>query len=392
VKVLGLMSGTSLDGIDAAVVELSGPAAAPAWSVPGFVSVPYSRERRALLREATEGGSAALLCRLHAELGEWLAEAARAGWRAAGLEAADIDLIGSHGQTIWHEPPAGQQRGASLQLGCPATLAERTGVPVVSDFRARDVAAGGEGAPLVPWVDRVLFAHPEHARVLQNIGGIGNLTWVPPRGDERALVAFDTGPGNVLLDAAAELASNGAETFDRDGARAARGSVDQALLADLMRHPFLARRPPRSTGRELFGRAMVEDLVRRRPPAGAAAWDDLLATLTAFTARSIADAVERWTPPAGEVLVSGGGASNPALMRALADALAPRPVASAGVALGVDPDAKEAVAFAVLAWAFVRGVPGNEPAATGAGARRVLGSFTPGAAGRPGMAALGGAP
>ncbi|MEX0891095.1 MAG: anhydro-N-acetylmuramic acid kinase [Gemmatimonadota bacterium] len=391
-KLLGLMSGTSLDGIDAAVVELSGSADALTWSVLGFVSVPYTPARRALLRQATEGGSAALLCRVHTELGEWLAEAARAGWQAADLEARDIDLIGSHGQTVWHEPPTAGQRGATLQIGCPATLAERTGIPVVSDFRARDVAVGGEGAPLVPWVDRALFAHPERARVLQNIGGIGNLTWVPPRGHDEPLVAFDTGPGNVLLDAAAELASHGAETFDRDGVRALRGRVDEELLAELMSHPFLNRRPPRSTGRELFGRTMVEDLVKRRPPADDAAWDDLLATLTAFTAHSIAGAIERWTPPAEEVLVSGGGAANPALMRALGGALAPRAVHSAEAALGVNPDAKEAVAFAVLAWAFVRGVPANEPVATGAGGRRVLGSFTPGAQGRPGAGALGGAP
>ena len=205
---------------------------------------------------------------------------------------------------------------------------------------------------------------------------------------ERPLLAFDTGPGNVLLDAAAELASDGAETFDRDGERADRGTVDEDLLEELMGHPFLARRPPRSTGREVFGRAMVEELVRVRAPVASAEWDALLATLTAFTAHSIADAVRRWTPPAGELLVSGGGAANPALMRALAAALAPLPVGSAREGLGLDPDAKEAVAFAVLAWAFVHGVAANAPAATGAAGPRVLGSFTPGAAGRGGLTEL----
>ena len=180
------------------------------------------------------------------------------------MPPAEVELIGSHGQTVWHIPPSSGRRGATLQLGDPATIAERTGIAVVSDFRTRDMAAGGEGAPLVPWTDRVLFSARGARRILQNIGGIANLTWLPPKGETAELVAFDTGPGNVLIDAAVELATAGRETFDRDGQRAARGRIDASLLAELLAHPFFAAAPPKSTGREVFGRAMVEALAPRR--------------------------------------------------------------------------------------------------------------------------------
>ncbi len=297
-----------------------------------------------------------------------------------------VDLVGSHGQTIWHIPRAGEPHAATLQLGDPARIAEGTGLPVVSDFRARDIAAGGEGAPLVPWQDRVLFALPQGRRVLQNIGGIGNLTWVPPRGDPAPLLAFDTGPGNALIDAAVELATGGRETFDRDGVRAARGRVRPDILEELLVHPFFALEPPKSTGREVFGRPFVAALAERHGIAGDADWDDLIATLTALTARSIGDSIRRWVLARGvdEVVVSGGGARNPTLMARIRDELRPIPVFT-GERLGVDPDAKEALAFAALAWAHVHGLAGNVPEATGASGPRVLGSFTPGAAWRPGF-------
>jgi anhydro-N-acetylmuramic acid kinase len=382
-RVIGLMSGTSLDGIDAALVEFDGEPATLAWRLAGFVSVPYAAEQRRAIHDGIVAGTAPALCRLHAVLGEWLAAAALEACTAAGVAPADVDLIGSHGQTIWHEPPAPGVRGATLQLGDPATIAERTGIPVVSDFRTRDVAAGGEGAPLVPWVDRLLFSLPDRRRALQNIGGIGNVTWLPRRGDATPLLAFDTGPGNALIDAAAELASSGAETFDRDGERAARGRVDDALLDELLAHPFFARTPPRSTGREVFGRPYVEELVRRRGVADAAGWDDLIATLTALTARTIGDAYRRWLLPRGveEAVVTGGGGRNPTLRRMIQRELPELPVLE-GEVLGLDPDAKEAVAFAALAWAHVRGLAGNVPEATGAAAGRVLGSYTPGAGAR----------
>jgi len=249
---------------------------------------------------------------------------------------------------------------------------------VISDFRSRDVAAGGHGAPLVPWVDGLLFAVAGRSRVLVNVGGMANLTRVGPHGSGQPLVAFDTGPGNALIDAAAEAASDGADTFDRDGARAAAGRIDEAWLDDLLGHPFFAVAPPKSTGRETFGRLFLEERVRRWGVRGTR-WNDLIATLTALTARTIADAVTRWALPLGvdEVVVTGGGASNPVLLRLLAEALAPRPVIG-GRSAGIDPDAKEAIAFAALAWAHAMGLAGNVPGVTGASGPRILGSRTPG--------------
>ncbi|MFP4623318.1 MAG: anhydro-N-acetylmuramic acid kinase [Gemmatimonadota bacterium] len=378
-RVVGLMSGTSLDGIDAALVEIGGgDPDAPDWRLLAFETMPFGSDRRGEIHDTILQGSAGSLARLHARLGEWLAEAVLQLCRSAGVSLPSIDLIGSHGQTVWHQPTGDGGRGATLQLGDPATVAERTGIPVVSDFRSRDVAAGGEGAPLVPWVDRLLFA-TDHVRVLQNIGGMANLTRVPPRGSDDPLVAFDTGPGNALIDAAVELATNGAQCFDRDGAWARRGTVDDDLVAELLGDPFFRRPPPKSTGRETFGRGYVQTLVGQVLPTDRAAWADLIATLTAFTARSIADAVARWirTEPGGELIVTGGGARNGALMGMLREAVAPLPVAT-GEVLGMDPGAKEAVAFAVLAWAHAARRPGNVPSVTGAAGPRILGSYTPG--------------
>ena len=380
------MSGTSLDGIDAALVRLDGDSAdALSWDIEAFLTRPYAADERRRIHDSILHGDAAALCRLHADLGEWLADAAARVCDAAGVGLGQVDLIGSHGQTVWHDPPEEGRRGATLQLGCAATVAERTGVPVVSDFRSRDVAAGGEGAPLVPWVDRALFAVPDRVRVLLNIGGIANLTRVPRRGADEPLLAFDTGPGNALVDAAVELASGGTQSFDDGGARAARGLVDGALLERLLADDFLDRAPPRSTGRERFGRPFVERLVAERPPHGDAAWDVLLATLTAFTAESIARAVRRWVLPRGadELIVTGGGARNATILRMVRERVAPLPVVE-GAALGLDPDAKEALAFAVLAWAHARRIAANDPAVTGSAGPRVLGSWTPGRSMEPG--------
>ncbi len=404
--VIGLMYGTSLDGVDAALVEFAGevPGAAPGgggtgrggdamvdagggggapgWALRAFVTVPYTSSQREMIHQAIVAGGAADICRLHVQLGEWLAAAALRVCAAAGVRPDEVDLIGSHGQTVWHEPPAPGSRGATLQLGCSATIAERTGIPVVSDFRARDMAAGGEGAPLVPWVDRLLFGTSGRRRVLLNIGGMANLTWLPARGEAAPLLAFDTGPGNALIDAAVGLATGGAENYDRDGRRARGGQVNEQLLAELLSHPYFERVPPKSTGREVFGRPYVEALVRRLEPEGDGGWADLVATLTALTAQSIAGAIERWVLPRGvdEVVVTGGGLHNPVLWDILVESLAPVTVLP-GEALGLDPDAKEAVAFAALAWAHLHRIPANVPEVTGAVGPRILGNHTPGRAG-----------
>lgn len=381
--IVGLMSGTSLDGVDAALVEIEGEGEEDVrFRLVHWLTASYDESRREAIHGAILAGSADALCALHADLGEWMAEAVVRVCEEAGVPRREVAAVGSHGQTVWHRPPAEGRRGATLQLGDPATIAERTGCAVVSDFRTRDVAAGGQGAPLVPWVDRLLFALPDRARALQNIGGIGNVTWVPPRGSAEGAFAFDTGPGNALMDAAVEIATGGRLTYDRDGLLAAQGEVDRKLLEDLLRHPYFAQEPPKSTGREEFGRPFVQRLVEAVEPEGDRDWLDLVATLTELTARSIADSYRRWVLPrgVGEVVVTGGGARNPTLVNRIRSMLDPIEV-SGGEVLGIDPECKEAVAFAALAWAHLRGIPANVPAATGAAGPRVLGSLTPGARG-----------
>ena len=377
-RVAGLMSGTSLDGVDVAIIDISQrDGDAPDWNVVTFYTRELTPEQREQIHEGIHHGNSTMLARLHANLGEWFADAVVRAAETASIPLESVELIGSHGQTIWHEPPSQSERGATLQMGDPATIAERTGIPVVSDFRTRDVAAGGQGAPLVPFVDRFLFSLPDRARVLQNIGGIANLTWVPPRGSSEPLLAFDSGPGNALMNVAVEMASHGAEHFDRDGARARRGRVDEAVLKELLAHPYFGHEPPKSTGREAFGQPFLAELLTRHPHL-AQNHDDLLATLNRLTARTMADAIQRWVVPKGvaEIVVTGGGARNPVLMQQFSDFL-PGITVHTGEVLGVDPDAKEAIAVAVLAWAHVTGRPGNEPAATGAQGPRILGNYTP---------------
>jgi anhydro-N-acetylmuramic acid kinase len=387
------MSGTSLDGVDAALVRFEGSPEDVAWNLERFVSVSYTADQRARIHDGIVAGTAESLCDLHASLGEWLAEAALTLCAEAAIEPGAVDAIGSHGQTIWHQPPRNGTRGATLQLGCPATIAERTGIPVISDFRSRDVAAGGHGAPLVPWADRLLFSRTDATRVLVNIGGMANLTWVPARRSNDPLLAFDTGPGNALIDAAVQLATEGERTFDEGGAWAEAGVVDEEMLAELLSHPFYTEKPPKSTGREVFGRAYTEQVIARLRPENWTQWATVVATLTALTARTIADAFERYMEPRGvhEVIVTGGGSRNPVLMRRIAEALRPVPVRS-GEEVGIHPDAKEAIAFAGLAWAFSNGMPSNVPAATGARGPRVLGSFTPATGRVPQLAWHGQAP
>ncbi|HET7232799.1 MAG TPA: anhydro-N-acetylmuramic acid kinase [Longimicrobium sp.] len=380
-RIIGLMSGTSLDGIDAALVEIDGTGEHDVSArVVRSVTVDYTEARREAIHAAILAGSAEALCGLHADLGEWLAEAAIRVCDEAGVARDSVDAVGSHGQTVWHRPPSAAARGATLQLGDAATIAERTGIAVVSDFRTRDMAAGGQGAPLVPWADRALFAAQGKRRALQNIGGIANVSLVPPRGSGGPVFAFDTGPGNALIDAAVELATDGRASFDRDGRLAARGEVDPSLLADLLRHPYFGAEPPKSTGREEFGRPFVAKMVEVLRPEGDRDWMELVATLTELTARTIADAYARWLVPRGvdEVVVTGGGARNPTLMGRIRALVDPLPVIDAHQA-GIDADAKEAVAFALLAWAHLRGIPANVPEATGSAGPRVLGSYTPGA-------------
>lgn len=379
--IIGLMSGTSLDGVDAVLAEIGGRTVDDlTWKVVHGCVLPYTEERRELIHASIVAGTAEALCGLHGELGEWLAEAAQRVCAEAGVAMREVAAIGSHGQTVWHRPPTDDHRGSTLQLGDAATIAERTGRPVVSDFRTRDMAAGGQGAPLVTWVDWTLFALPDRARALQNLGGIGNVSWIPARESTEPVAAFDTGPGNALIDAAVEMATGGKASFDRDGELAARGHVDETLVMELLAHPYFLQEPPKSTGREEFGRPFVHRLVEATQPEGDQDWLDLIATLTELTARSIAEAYGKWVIPRGvdEVILTGGGARNPTLVSRIRALLDPLPVSN-GENLGIDPEFKEALAFAVLAWAHLHSIPANLPSATGAAGPRVLGSFTPGA-------------
>ncbi|UCF21630.1 MAG: anhydro-N-acetylmuramic acid kinase [Gemmatimonadota bacterium] len=368
------MSGTSLDGVDVALVQVEEGDRLGA-RLEAFLSLPYDREQRQAIRAALTGGPGEL-CRLNFELGRWFAQAARRLLDETGLGPGDITAIGSHGQTIWHEPPRRDRVGSTLQLGEPAVIAENLGVRVISDFRSRDVAAGGQGAPLVPAVERLLFSLPNDWRALQNIGGIANLTLLPPEDVDSEVIAFDTGPGVAVIDAVVEIVSEGAERFDLDGRRAAGGTPNEELLIELLRDPYFSEPPPKSTGRERYGDAYARQLVERARDLGLTG-TDTIATATALTARTIAAGYRLGAGVrAAECVVSGGGARNQTLMRMLADELHPVPVTDLS-ALGWDPDAKEAAAFAILAHLFLHGRPGNLPAATGAAGPRVLGKLTP---------------
>lgn len=367
---VGLMSGTSLDGISAAVVRFDDAGdGRVAHELLGFTQTAYDPAQRDRLAAAMRSGTPAEYCALGFELGEWLASAAVSAMRDARLRPRDVRAIASHGQTLWHIPAR-----ATWQVGESAVIAEGTGVDVISDFRVRDVAAGGEGAPLVPVADALLYADARAWRLLQNLGGMGNVSVVPPGGDVARLRAFDTGPGVAVIDAVVRAAYPGVR-FDVDGAIARRGRVVRPVLDALLDDPYFAQQPPKSTGRERYGPGYAEMLLARSLEHSGAT-EDAVATAVALTAESIARAYRAFIPEEGQVVLSGGGARNPALVDAIRAAVAPREVALFD-ALYYDGEAKEAVAFALLAYLHVARRPGNVTGATGARGGRVLGKLTP---------------
>lgn len=370
---VGLMSGTSLDGISAVAVRFHPRNAGFEAELLAFVVREYDASQRDALQAAMAAGTARDYCRLQFDLGQWLADAAVAVLAEAGVARDEVRAVATHGQTLWHEPPH-----STWQIGEPAVIAERTGLDVVSNFRVRDVAAGGQGAPLVPIADALLFASPQW-RALQNLGGIGNVTVVPPGGDLSGVRAFDTGPGVAVIDGVVRTLYRG-ERFDAGGAHARGGTPIARVVDPLLDDAYFAAEPPKSTGRELFGAAYVDRLValcRQAEPR--ASREDIVATATALTARSVADAYRRFMPePVAEVLLSGGGAKNETLVSMIANAVAPLAVRRFSAAC-FDDEAKEAVAFALLAHLFVERRPGNVPRATGAAGPRILGTLTPGA-------------
>jgi anhydro-N-acetylmuramic acid kinase len=376
---VGLMSGTSLDGISAAVARFHNLANGRVHcDLMGFTHRAYHGEERARLEQAMQQGGAREYCRVHADVGDWMADAALAAMADAGVTARDVAAVASHGQTLWHEPGH-----STWQVGDAARIAERTGCDVVSDFRSRDVAAGGQGAPLVTIADCMLFAHETHWRALQNIGGIGNVTVVPPaqthdRGGMQSVRAFDTGPGVVIIDGVVRALYDG-RPYDRDGLIAASGRVLESVVQEALRHPYFADAPPKSTGRELFSRAYVAQFIGDCEALGAAP-ADIVATATALTARSLADQYRRFIPePVHDVVLSGGGAHNPTLVRLIEAAVAHGngPQVCIFDGLYFDGEAKEAVAFALLGFLHISGRAGNVPSATGARGPRLLGSLTP---------------
>ena len=378
-RVAGLMSGTSADGVDVAIVDI-GPRGVKLLA---FETFPHPPALRRQIFGLFDPGKARIddLCHLNFVLGEAFAAALVRLARRSGVGLESIDLVGSHGQTVYHIPE-GRRSGrkvvrSTLQIGEPSIIAERTGITTVADFRPRDVAAGGEGAPLVPFADYILFGDQRRTRAVQNIGGIANVTYLPAVGGPESVLAFDTGPGNMMIDRIAWHATRGKAGYDKDGRLAARGLINERLLAELMRHPYLARRPPKSTGREVFGVQLTDALWHRARKRGVAP-RDILATVTALTARSIAEAYRRFLPAMPEeVILCGGGAENPTLLRMLRRELLPARVARMDE-FGLDPRAKEAVSFAILAYATVEGIPNNVPSATGARRAVVLGKVVPG--------------
>ncbi len=379
-RIIGLISGTSADGIDAALCEIDGAPPSLQTRIVASQGYPYPPELRARILANYEPALSSVdeLCRIGTEIGECFADAALSLIEQAGLAPDSVDLIASHGQTVWHEVLPDGQVHSTLQVGSAAIITERTGITTISDLRSRDIAAGGQGAPLAGYVDWLLLRDPAKARAVQNIGGIGNVTFLPPLSDTNSQpIAFDTGPGNALIDDVLRLATDGNQTFDADGALARRGRIDRQWLHELLGHPYYERQPPKTTGRELFGSAMAADLLAEGRSRGREL-ADIVATLTALTAQSIADAYRRFAPyPIDEAILGGGGRRNPALVDMLREVLAPTTVLTQED-IGQDSDFKEALLCAVIGYETWHARAGNHPAVTGARHPAVLGQITPG--------------
>lgn len=358
-RVAGIMSGTSLDGVDVAVIDIHGSRI----ETVAHHAIPYSSDvRQAILAVSNTTTTTGAISRLNFQLGEIYADAVA----HVGVPLKSIKLIGCHGQTIFHE---GKKPVNTTQIGEAAVIAERTGIPVVSDFRVRDIAAGGQGAPLVPFVDYLLFRHKKRSRTVLNIGGIANFTWLPAGAKPGEVLAFDTGPGNMVMDALTAELTGGKQLFDRGGAIAAQAHVDRELLNKLLRDRYYKTKPPKSAGREQYGAEFV-----KRMKKGGLLLPDLIATATALTAATIVIGIQKTGMP-DELIVSGGGMHNRVLMGSLAALLPSVDIATTND-FGIDGDAKEAIAFAVLAYRRYKGRTGNLPSATGAAHAVVLGKIS----------------
>lgn len=370
------MSGTSLDGIDVAITEIARGKIDPL----AFHGLPYPKPvRERLLAVSNTTAHTTEIARLNFLLGELYAEALIATCRRFRLRLDSIALIGLHGQTIFHDGAGadylGRHIASTMQIGEAAVVVERTGIQVISNFRERDIAAGGHGAPLVPVVDYLLFRHPRMARVAVNLGGIANITVLPPGAKLEEVVAFDTGPGNMAIDALVRHMSGSRQAYDRNGRIARSGKIHEGVLRSLQRHAYFQRKSPKTAGREQFGGEFVDRLIGMGPNMGIG-MPDLIATATELTAWSVAYGIFAAAPGAkGEAIISGGGVHNRFLMGRLEAHLRGWKVRSSAE-FGIDPDAKEAIAFASLAYRNLRRRPGNVPSATGAHHPVVLGKST----------------
>jgi anhydro-N-acetylmuramic acid kinase len=379
--VVGLMSGTSADGIDAVVAEVIDGDGNLQAKVLAHDHRAFAAPLRNRILKACLHGHVAELCELNFILGEQFARAALRVIRKARLRTKDIFVIGSHGQTVHHLPNA--KTPSTLQIGEPSIIAERTGVTTVADFRVRDMAAGGQGAPLVPFLDYALFRDRTRPRILQNLGGIGNLTLLPRAAKPQDVLAFDTGPGNMVMDAIVSRLTDGKAGYDEDGKLAAAGRVSETLVRESMKHPFLRKAPPKTTGREEFGEPFVNDFLERAKRLKVAG-RDLVATATAFTAETVADAYRRFAfprlkksdLPKLQIILGGGGGKNPTLKKMLRERIGVGELLTVED-FGIDNEAKEALAFAVMAYETMLGRPSNVPSATGAKRAVVLGKIVP---------------
>lgn len=367
--IVGLMSGTSYDGIDAALVKINGSGPGAKVKLLYHKNLSYSAAFRNRIASVFTG-TAPDICRMNFELGEFFAKAAEECIAKSGVKKKLIDAIASHGQTIYHIPPESNRRGSTLQIGESSVIARKTGLPVISDFRTSDIASGGHGAPLVPYADYLLFHKKGRIRAVQNIGGIANVSVLPDGMDN--VLAFDTGPGNCLINDAMELHFR--KPFDKGGAIAESGIPDKNILKSLLSLPYFSRKPPKSTGKELFGRELLNRIIskkRMRP-------EDLIATLTHFTAYSIKKAYSRFILAryeVTEIIVSGGGAKNTYLMSLLKDLFSPIEILPSDF-FGIPAMSKEAVSFAILANETLSGNPSNLPKVTGASEKVMLGKLT----------------
>jgi len=378
---IGIMSGTSVDGVDVAIISVKCSGEELSYQQLAFdtVDIPQDLRKKIFKQFSPAESSVDKLCSLNFELGQLFALAARSVVENAGLRMEDIDFIGSHGQTIYHIPVNQSDAGlvkSTMQIGEASVLAELFQCPVVSDFRVRDMAAGGEGAPLVPYVDHLLYRSDTENIALQNIGGIGNVTYLPKGGSASDVIAFDTGPGNMIMDEAVNILTDGEFLFDNGGELAAKGTINEEVLNELMAHPYFALPVPKSTGRELFGANFTRKLVDKMLGKGLSS-EDIMATVTMFTAQTIVNQLGRFLPGEGGVdtlVVSGGGAYNATLigfLKELGDF-----AVKTQEDLGFSSESKEAVAFAILANETLFGVANNVPSATGAAKQVVLGKLT----------------